>query len=205
MLMHPDAMIISVHRGVTHIIPGRYGYGKAPPAASLPKVKGQAPRWDQTRRQRRSAPARVHHSRFRGQGVSRSNKLLPPSGPHHDGPSYTQLRAQQPKYNRVWAPLYQPGSTMKAPAQQEEPSGSRTAEEQNLERPYSPLPTSYCRGESAHHRVCSNQVRSSSSSSGLFFVSLHRLLRNFTGNICSSTLFLHFCHCLERGGISFSC
>lgn len=185
-----DAMIISVHRGVTHIIPGRYGYGKAPPVASLPKVKGQAPRWDQSRRQRRSAPARVHHSGFRGQGVSRSNKLLPPSGPHHYSPSYTQPRAQQPKYNRVWAPLYQPGSTMKAQDQQEEPSGSGTLEKQNQERPYSPLPTSHCRGEPSHHRVCRNQVRSISIFFFffflfcLFFVSLHRLQRNFREKIC---------------------
>lgn len=157
-MLTDTAMIIYVYRGVPHIIPGRYGYGKVPPLASLPKVKGQAPRWDQPRRQRRSAPTRDHHSGFRNQGVSRSNKLLPPSGHHRYGPSYTQLRAQQPKFNRVWAPLYQPGSTKNGLDQQEEPSGSRTLEEQTQERPYSPLPTSYCRGEASHHRICRNQV-----------------------------------------------
>lgn len=158
-----------------------------PTLASVPKVKGQARRWDQPRRQRRSAPARVHHSGSRGPGVSRTNKLHPPSGPHHYSFSY---RPHEPQYNRVWAPLYQPGSTNQNPERQEDPLGSRTLEEQNQERPYSPLPTSHCRGEPSHHRVCRNQVGSSA-----LYLPLPPLLHLFIFlyfNIAFSSPFLLF-------------
>lgn len=153
-----DALIFIVLRRATHIVPGRYGYGKAPYVASLQRDKGQSPGRDYPHRQRRSAAAHAHHPGTGGQGGPRSNNLDPSSGAHPYNRPYTQRRAQQPKYNPVWAPLYQPGSTNQAPDQQEVPSGSRTFEEQHQERPYNPLPTSFCRGEHSHYRICSNDV-----------------------------------------------
>ncbi|KAM3625672.1 uncharacterized protein V6R79_015909 [Siganus canaliculatus] len=139
-------------RRVTHIVPGRYGYGRPPYASPLQTDTGQsagtAPR---PHRQRRSAAADGHRPSSRGHG---SNNRDPSGSPQRYGRPYVL-----PQNNQVWAPLYQPGSASEAPNQQEGSSGSQTyGPQQHPERPYNPLPTSFCRGEHAHYRICSSNV-----------------------------------------------
>uniref|UniRef100_A0A671XCC4 Thrombospondin type 1 domain containing 4 n=1 Tax=Sparus aurata TaxID=8175 RepID=A0A671XCC4_SPAAU len=111
---------------VTHIVPGRYGYGRAPYVAPLQTDTGQGSGTARPHRQRRSAEA--------------------------DAP-------QQPQNNQVWAPLYQPGSPNQAPVQQEVQPGVQTyGPQQHQERPYDPLPASFCTGEHVRYRICNSNA-----------------------------------------------
>uniref|UniRef100_A0A672ZIU0 PLAC domain-containing protein n=1 Tax=Sphaeramia orbicularis TaxID=375764 RepID=A0A672ZIU0_9TELE len=126
-------------RRVGHIIPGRYGYGRAPFVAPLQTDTGQGSVTVSPHRQKRSAAADAHHH------TSRSHI-------GHSRP-YTHPRVQQPKNNQVWAPLYQPE------AQQEVQSSSQiSGSQQYQERPYNPLPTSYCTGEHARYKICNSNA-----------------------------------------------
>ncbi|XP_044029932.1 thrombospondin type-1 domain-containing protein 4-like isoform X2 [Siniperca chuatsi] len=144
-------------RRVTHIIPGRYSYGRAPYVAPLQTDTGQGS--GKARRQRHSAAADTHHQTTRGHGGHRSNSMDLSNIVHHYSRPYMQPRAQQPKNSQVWAPLYQPGSANQAQVQQELQSGSQTSgPQQHQERPYNPLPTSFCIGEHARYSICNNNA-----------------------------------------------
>ncbi|XP_029945301.1 thrombospondin type-1 domain-containing protein 4 [Salarias fasciatus] len=141
-------------RRVSHIIPGRYGYGRAPYVAPLQTDAGRVSETRHPPRQRRSAAASSHHPSARGHGGHRSNSLDPSSSPHR----YTRPYVQ-PRNNQVWAPLYQPSSASQAEVQPETQSASETSDAQQYhERPYNPLPSSYCSGEHARHRICNSNA-----------------------------------------------
>ncbi|XP_042343905.1 thrombospondin type-1 domain-containing protein 4-like [Plectropomus leopardus] len=144
----------------SHIIPGRYGYGRAPYVTPLQTDTGQASRTARPHRQRRSPAADARHYTTRGHGGHRSNNLDPSSNLHPYSRPYVQPRLQQPRNNQVWAPLYQPGSTTnQAQVQQEPQSSSQTSGPQHhQERPYNPLPSSFCTGEHAHYRICNSNA-----------------------------------------------
>ncbi|KAM7423701.1 hypothetical protein PAMA_000185 [Pampus argenteus] len=154
-LRNPKETRPGVRRRVSHIIPGRYGYGRAPFVAPSQTDTDQSSGTARSHRQRRSAAADAHHPTARGQGGHRSNNLDPSNNLRHYSRPY-----MQPKNNQVWAPLYQPGSANQAVVQPEGPSGGP---QQRQERPYNPLPTSLCTGEHAHYQLCNSNVRSTSS------------------------------------------
>uniref|UniRef100_A0A3P8SH39 Thrombospondin type 1 domain containing 4 n=1 Tax=Amphiprion percula TaxID=161767 RepID=A0A3P8SH39_AMPPE len=146
-------------RRVSQVVPGRYGYGRAPYVAPLQTNRGQGSETLRPHRQRRSAAANSHHTPARGHSDHRSNNLDPSSNLHRYSRPYTHPRAQQPRNKQVWAPLYQPSSDNQAEVQQELPSGSQTSSlQQHQERPYNPLPSSFCTGEHAHYRICNSNV-----------------------------------------------
>lgn len=150
-----------VHRRVNHVIPGKYGFGRTPHVAPLQTHRGQVAGRARPHRQRRSAVADAHHPSTRGQGGLRhpSNNLYPYRRP------YMQLQAQKPPNNPVWAPLYRPGSANHAQVQHDVRMGSRMYEQQHQDRPYDPLPTSFCPGEHVHYRICNSDVCTSAPSS----------------------------------------
>ncbi|XP_031137469.1 thrombospondin type-1 domain-containing protein 4 isoform X2 [Sander lucioperca] len=149
----------SGRRRVTQIIPGRYGYGRTPYVAPLQTDTGQGSGTARPHRQRRSAAADAYHPTTSGRGGHRSNNLDPSNNVHHYSRPYMQPRAQQPKNNQVWAPLYQPVSANHAQGQQEPQSSSQTfGPQQHPERPYNPLPSSFCTGEHAHYRICNSNA-----------------------------------------------
>ncbi|XP_078017602.1 thrombospondin type-1 domain-containing protein 4 isoform X2 [Epinephelus lanceolatus] len=146
-------------RRVTNIIPGRYGYGRAPYVAPLQTDTGQGSGTARPHRQRRSPAADAHHPTTRGHGGHRSNNADPSNNLHRYSRPYMQPRAQQPKNNQVWAPLYQPGSANHPQVQQEPQSSSQTSGPQHQqERPYNPLPSSFCTGEHARYRICGSNA-----------------------------------------------
>uniref|UniRef100_A0A4W6G6H1 Thrombospondin type 1 domain containing 4 n=1 Tax=Lates calcarifer TaxID=8187 RepID=A0A4W6G6H1_LATCA len=143
-------------RRISHIIPGRYGYGRAPHVAPSQTDKGHGSGMARPQRQRRSSVTDAHHLTARGHGDHRSNNLDPSNNLHRYSRPYIQPSAQQPKNKQVWAPLYQPGSANQ-PEEQEPQSGSQTSgPQQHQERPYNPLPTSFCTGEHARYRICNS-------------------------------------------------
>ncbi|XP_067451535.1 thrombospondin type-1 domain-containing protein 4-like [Thunnus thynnus] len=140
-------------RRVSHIIPGRYGYGRAPFVAPLQTKADQSSGTARPHRQRRSAVVDAHHPTARGHGGHRSNNLDLSNNLRYYSRPY-----MQPKNNQVWAPLYQPGTANQA-VQQEVPSGGQTSgPQQHQDRPYNPLPTSLCAGEHARYRLCNSNA-----------------------------------------------
>ncbi|XP_017284203.1 thrombospondin type-1 domain-containing protein 4 [Kryptolebias marmoratus] len=135
------------HRRVTHIIPGKYGYGRAPYVAPLRKDTGMP----HLSRQRRSAAANLHQSSAGRHSVLRSNHLDTSNNRNRFNRPYVHSR---PKNTQVWAPLYQPTSANQDKVQQELHSGHQ----QHEDRPYSPLPSSSCTGEHALYRICSSNA-----------------------------------------------
>uniref|UniRef100_A0A8D3ACP4 Thrombospondin type 1 domain containing 4 n=1 Tax=Scophthalmus maximus TaxID=52904 RepID=A0A8D3ACP4_SCOMX len=152
----PAGHVISALQRLGPIIPGRYGYGRAPHVAPLQTDAGPGSGAARPHRRRRSAAA--HHPAAGGHGGHRSNNPDPPYNHHRYSVPFMQPRAQQPTSNQVWAPLYQPGSANKA-EEREPQSGSQTSgPQQHHERPYDPLPTSSCTGEHAHYRICNSNA-----------------------------------------------
>ncbi|XP_041842873.1 thrombospondin type-1 domain-containing protein 4-like isoform X2 [Melanotaenia boesemani] len=146
-------------RRVTQIIPGRYGYGRAPYVASLQTDRGQGSETPRRHRQRRSAAAISHHHTARGHNGHSSSSLNNFSSLHRFRRPYMNPRAHHSRNNQVWAPLYQPTSANQAGAQQELQLGSQNSGfQQHQERPYNPLPSSFCTGEHVHHRICNSNV-----------------------------------------------
>uniref|UniRef100_A0A7N6BDI3 PLAC domain-containing protein n=1 Tax=Anabas testudineus TaxID=64144 RepID=A0A7N6BDI3_ANATE len=145
-------------RRVTHIVPGRFGYGKGPYTAPLQTDTGQAFGLTHPQRQRRYPAGDARHPAARGHSSHRSH-TDPSSNSQSYRRPYTQARAKQHKNNNVWAPLYQPGSANHGEVQQEQQSGSQTSgPQQYQERPYNPLPASFCTGEPAHYRICNSNA-----------------------------------------------
>lgn len=137
-------------RRVTHIIPGKYGYGRAPYVTPLQKDTGTPHLY----RQRRSAAAHLHQSSAGRHSVLRSNHLDASKNLHRFSQLYVRPRAQSPKNNQVWSPLYLPIPPNQAEVQQELQPGHQ----QHKDRPYSPLPSSLCTGEHAQFRICNSNV-----------------------------------------------
>lgn len=143
-------IFVCASRRVPHTIPGKYGYGRAPFVAPLQKN----PETPHLYRQRRSAAANPRqssagrHSTFRSIHLDASNNIRRFNRP------YVHPRAQSPKNNPVWSPLYQPASRNQAEAQQELHSGHQ----QHKDTSYSPLPSSFCTGEHAQYRICNSNV-----------------------------------------------
>ncbi|KAM8895250.1 thrombospondin type-1 domain-containing protein 4 isoform 1-T1 [Spinachia spinachia] len=140
-------------RRVTQINPGRYGYGRAPYVAPIRTDESRGLGTTRPRRQTRSAAAEAHRHSARGHVGHRSNNLEPANAVHHR----SRPRAQQPKHNQVWAPLYQPGS---ANGVHQEPQSSRqtSGPQQHQQRPYDPLPGSFCTGGHVHYRICNSNA-----------------------------------------------
>ncbi|XP_028257890.1 thrombospondin type-1 domain-containing protein 4 [Parambassis ranga] len=141
-------------RRVTHITPGRYGYGRAPLQADT----GRGSEIHHPRR--RSAAANSHHPTARGHVGHRSNNPDPSNSLHRYSRPYMHPRAQNPTNNhQVWAPLYQPGSANQPDVQQGVPSSSQSpGSQQYQERPYSPLPPSFCSGGDSRYRICNSNA-----------------------------------------------
>ncbi|TNM90440.1 hypothetical protein fugu_002729, partial [Takifugu bimaculatus] len=139
-------------RRLTPIIPGIYGYGRAPYVAPLQTDKGQK---TGRNRRRRSAASGAPHFTPRLQGGHRSNSFDLSNQFH---PYSVQLKTPPHQNNQVWAPLYQPEPGSHSQVQQKAPSGSEVYGQQHQQRPYSPLPNSFCAGEHAHFRICSNHA-----------------------------------------------
>ncbi|KAK2853521.1 hypothetical protein Q5P01_006182 [Channa striata] len=144
-------------RRVSHIVPGKYGYGKGPYVAPLQTDTGQGPKTAHPHRQRRSPAADAHQFTTRGHSAPRPNNLELYNKNQLYSRPYTQARTQQPRNNHIWAPLYQPGSPNQPEIQQRQQPGSQTSgPHQHKERPYNPLPTSFCAGEHTHYRICNS-------------------------------------------------
>lgn len=109
-------------------------------------------------RQRRSAAAVSRHHAAERHGGHRSSNL-DANSPHHFSRPYSRARAQPPRNNQVWAPLYQPTSANQAEVKQAQRSGVQTTVQQkHQERPYDPLLSSFCTGEHVHYRICNSNV-----------------------------------------------
>ncbi|XP_063335441.1 thrombospondin type-1 domain-containing protein 4-like isoform X1 [Pelmatolapia mariae] len=146
-------------RRVTNIIPGKYGYGRAPYVASLQMDTGQGSKIPRPHRHRRSAAANSHHPTARGHGSHRLNNPNASSNLHLYSRPYMNARTQHPRNNQIWAPLYQPSSANKAEVQQEHHTGSHMSNpKQHQVRPYNPLPSSFCTGEHARYRICNSNA-----------------------------------------------
>ena len=155
-----QSLHVCVSRRVSHIVPGRYGYGRAPYVAPLQTDTGRGSKTSRLRRQRRSAAAISHYPTARVHSVQRSNNLDTLNNGHRFSKPYIHPRLPHIRNNQVWAPLYQPTSTNQAEVQQEMPSSSQTSGHPLYqERPYDPLPSSSCTGEHAHYRICNSNVR----------------------------------------------
>uniref|UniRef100_A0A8C8E3H4 Thrombospondin type 1 domain containing 4 n=1 Tax=Oryzias sinensis TaxID=183150 RepID=A0A8C8E3H4_9TELE len=141
---------------VTSILPGKYGYGRHPYAAPLQTDAGRRSEAPHLHKQKRSAAATSNHLIARGRSSFRSNS---PNNLHGFSRP-THSNAQHLRHNQVWAPLYQPTSSNMGRVQPDVHPGSR---QQHQERPYNPLPTSYCSGEHAHYRICNSNACPSSS------------------------------------------
>ncbi|XP_012724136.2 thrombospondin type-1 domain-containing protein 4 isoform X1 [Fundulus heteroclitus] len=140
-------------RRVTHIVPGRYGYGRAPYVAPLQADPGRGSGSPRLHRQRRSAAANFLQPVARGHSDRRSHKPEASNNLHRFTEPYANPRTQQSRNNQVWAPLYQPTSAKQAEVQ----AGGRTSGHQlHKERPYNPLPSSFCTGEHARYRICNS-------------------------------------------------
>lgn len=147
------SVCVSVPRRLTPIIPGIYGYGRVPYVAPLQTDKGQKTR---RIRRRRSAASEAPHLTPRLHGGHRSNSFDLSNQFH---PYSVQLKKHHPQNNQVWAPLYQPEPGSHGQVQQKAPSGSEVyGQQQQQDGPYSPLSKSFCAGEHAHFRICSNHV-----------------------------------------------
>uniref|UniRef100_A0A665VP32 PLAC domain-containing protein n=1 Tax=Echeneis naucrates TaxID=173247 RepID=A0A665VP32_ECHNA len=138
---------------VSQIVPGRYGYGRAPYVAPLQKDPGHGSGTARPHRQRRSPAADAHHPAARGRSGHRSNGMDVSNNLRRYSRPYVQ-----PKNNQVWASLYQPGSVHQAEEQELQPSSQSSGPHQHLERPYNPLPASFCAGESAHYKICNSNA-----------------------------------------------
>lgn len=145
------SLCVSVPRRLPPIIPGIYGYGRAPYVAPLQTDKG--PKTGRIRR-RRSAASGAPHLTPGLQGGHRSNSF---DLSKQLRPYSVQLKTQPPQNNQVWAPLYQPEPGSHGQVQQKAPSSGEVYGQQ------SPLLTPFCAGEHAHYRICSNQVGTSAS------------------------------------------
>ncbi|XP_060898248.1 thrombospondin type-1 domain-containing protein 4-like isoform X1 [Labrus mixtus] len=145
------------HRRVSDIVPGRYGYGRAPYVAPVATDTGQSSSSLHPRRQRRSAAPDGNHYTSRSHGGQRSNNLDPSNNLRPYSRPHSQPRPEQQNSNQVWAPLYQPGSANQAETQQES-GGQTSGPQQHQERPYDPLPASFCTGEHTHYRICDNNA-----------------------------------------------
>ncbi|XP_076012058.1 thrombospondin type-1 domain-containing protein 4 [Genypterus blacodes] len=143
-------------RRVSHITPGKYGYGRTPFVAPLQTHTGQGS--GTAHRQRRSPATAPLHAPARGHSVHRSNNWGPSGNFNHQGrPPHLQPSATQPKTSQVWAPLYQPSVVQQPQGQQEpEPGGHGSGPQQHHDRPYNPLPVSFCKGEHVHYKICSS-------------------------------------------------
>ncbi|XP_034535418.1 thrombospondin type-1 domain-containing protein 4-like [Notolabrus celidotus] len=151
-------------RRVSDIVPGRYGYGRAPYVAPLQTDAGQSSGSPHPHRQKRSPAHDGHHHTSRGYNGQRSNNLDPSNNFHSYGRPHLQPRARQPNNNQVWAPLYQPGSDNQGQIQPErQPDSQTSGPQQNQARPYDPLPASFCSGENAHYQICNSNACSLSS------------------------------------------
>uniref|UniRef100_A0A8C5H845 PLAC domain-containing protein n=1 Tax=Gouania willdenowi TaxID=441366 RepID=A0A8C5H845_GOUWI len=138
-------------RRVVHT-PGRYGYGRAPYVAPLQTDTEIPPPY----RQKRSAADNSHHPSPRGHDSHRSNNLDSSMNHRLYNRPYSQQQTQQSRNSQVWVPLYQPGSV-----QQEIQSGSATPGFPRHDRPYNPMPSSFCTGQPTRHRICNSNVRQS--------------------------------------------
>ncbi|KAK5873603.1 hypothetical protein PBY51_018630 [Eleginops maclovinus] len=147
-------------RRVPQISPGRYGYGTAPHVAPLQTDASRSSEMSRPSRQRRSPAAEPWHPYPHHQPTAdhRPHSRDPSNSLHQHSRPYKQLRAQLPRNNQVWAPLYQPGSAHLAQDQQGPGSSSQTSGPQHQERPYNPLPVSSCSGEQAHYRICNSNA-----------------------------------------------
>uniref|UniRef100_A0A3B3YHX2 PLAC domain-containing protein n=1 Tax=Poecilia mexicana TaxID=48701 RepID=A0A3B3YHX2_9TELE len=131
-------------RKVTHIVPGRYGYGRAPHVAPLLVDSGRGSASPRLHRQKRSPAANSPQAFPRGHTDLRSHKLDASNNLHHFTRPYVHPRTQHSRNNQVWTSLYQPASSNQAEVQ----TGSHTSSHQlHKERPYNPLPSSFCTGE----------------------------------------------------------
>ncbi|XP_015238473.1 PREDICTED: thrombospondin type-1 domain-containing protein 4 isoform X1 [Cyprinodon variegatus] len=135
-------------RRMSHIVPGNYGYGRAPHIASHQVDSARESGSPRLHRHRRSAAATSFQPNARGH-----NNLDTPNKLHPFSRQYVHPRTHHSRHNQVWAPLYQPASANQAGVQ----AGSPTPSHQlHKERPYSPLPSSHCTGEHAHYRICNS-------------------------------------------------
>ncbi|MED6231969.1 hypothetical protein ATANTOWER_016177 [Ataeniobius toweri] len=140
-------------RRVTHIVPGRYGYGRAPHVAPLLVDSSRGSGSPRLHRQRRSAAVNSLQLVARGHTDLRSHKLDASNNLHRFTRPYVHPRTQHQRNSQVWDSLYQPISANQAEVQ----AGSQTSSHQlHKERPYSPLPSSFCTGEHAHYRICNS-------------------------------------------------
>lgn len=144
-----------VFRRVPHIVPGRYGYGRAPHVAPLLVDSDRGSASPRLHRQRRSAAANSLQHVTGGHNDFQSFKLDASNNPHHLTRPYVHPRTQHHRNNQVWASLYQPTSANQAEVQ----TGSQTSSHHlHKERPYNPLPSSFCTGEHAHYKICNSNV-----------------------------------------------
>ncbi|XP_043952144.1 thrombospondin type-1 domain-containing protein 4 isoform X1 [Gambusia affinis] len=138
---------------VTHIVPGKYGYGRTPHVAPLLVASGRGSASPRLHRQKRSPAANSLQAFPRGYTDLRSHKLDASNNLHRFTRPYVHPRTQHPRNNQLWTSLYQPASSNQAEVQ----TGSHTSSHQlHKERPYNPLPSSFCTGEHAHYRICNS-------------------------------------------------
>ncbi|KAJ0001984.1 hypothetical protein NQD34_001780, partial [Periophthalmus magnuspinnatus] len=145
-----------------HMVPGRYGYGRAPSGRTSPD-KSQDTGRSRSHRHSRSPEGNLNLQGSRRQGDHYTNYPGVSRSPHQYGRSFVHRRLpQQPTNNPVWAPLYQPGRAEPGPHaenHQEIQPGN-----QQPDRPYDPLPVSFCNGEHARYKICTNSACLPSSS-----------------------------------------
>ncbi|KAM4602356.1 thrombospondin type-1 domain-containing protein 4 [Polymixia lowei] len=150
-------------RRVSHITPGRYGYGRMPYVAPLETETGPGSGTARPLRQRRSPEAEAYQPASRRHGGHRSSNWEAYNNPHQYSRPYQHPMAPKPKTNPVWASLYQPGSAQQPqiqpqPQQELYSGGQASGPHQHQERPYDPLPTSSCVGEHARYKICNSNA-----------------------------------------------
>lgn len=134
-----------------HIIPGRYGYGRAPSVSISQTDRGQDRR--RIHRPRRSPEGDTHLQGSRRHSDHWAQHLSISTNPQqHSRP----LLHSVPATSQVWAPLYQSGAV--GPGTQAENQQEIQPGNQQPERPYDPLHVSSCSGEHVRYKSCTRSA-----------------------------------------------
>ncbi|KAJ0056219.1 hypothetical protein NL108_004502, partial [Boleophthalmus pectinirostris] len=141
----------------SHMVPGRYGYGRATSVRTSHTDKSQDAGRGSSHRHRRSPEGNLNFQGSRRQGDRQTNYPGTSRSPQQYERSFINHRLpQQPMNNPVWAPLYQPEGA--GPGPQAENNQEIQPGNPQPERPYDPLPVSFCNGEHARYKICTNSA-----------------------------------------------
>ncbi|KAK7913517.1 hypothetical protein WMY93_013728 [Mugilogobius chulae] len=138
-----------------HMVPGRYGFGRAPSVPTSKTERGQGFGRRSSHKHRRSLEGTINPYGSRRRGDHQTDRLGSSRSVHQYGRSFHHRVPQHPRNDPVWVPLFQ--SHGEGPGPQAENQKTQP-ENQPSERPYDPLPLSFCTGEYVRYKICTNSA-----------------------------------------------